>query len=69
MENIPPAERFSSARLVEDLRNRGLKALYAPDTDALLTGILQRTRPGDVVLIMSNGTFDNLPARLLKGLE
>jgi len=68
MEKIPPAERFSSRELVEDLNQRGLEALRLPDTDALLEEALQRCRSGDVILCMSNGGFDNLPTRLLKRL-
>jgi len=69
MENIPPAERFSSQKLVTDLRERGLEATYSPDTNHLLDEILGRTREGDVVLIMSNGSFDNLVDRLLTRLD
>ncbi len=67
--NIPPEDRFSSARLVKDLRDRGLEASSFPDTDHLLAGILAAVKKGDVVLLMSNGSFDNLPDRLLKGLD
>jgi len=69
METIPPDERFSSRRLVEDLTDRGLNALYCPDTDHLLGELLQEVKEGDVILIMSNGSFDNLPQRLMKNLE
>jgi UDP-N-acetylmuramate: L-alanyl-gamma-D-glutamyl-meso-diaminopimelate ligase len=68
-EKIPIQERFSSARLVEDLHRRGLEAFYFPNTDLLLEEVLKEIRTGDVVLFMSNGSFDNLPARLLNRLE
>ncbi len=68
METIPEADRFSSSRLVEDIKKRGLKAFYSPDTDHLLSAILREVRNGDVVLIMSNGSFDHLHDRLLKKL-
>ncbi|MGD9032083.1 MAG: UDP-N-acetylmuramate:L-alanyl-gamma-D-glutamyl-meso-diaminopimelate ligase [Desulfobacteraceae bacterium] len=68
MEKIPPKERFSSKELVEALKRRGLKALYAPDTNHLLDEIIQQSREGDLILIMSNGPFDNLPQRLLDHL-
>ena len=67
--NIPPEDRFSSTRLIEDLRDRGLTASSFPDTQHLLEGILGHVKKGDVVLIMSNGSFDNLPDKLLKGLD
>ncbi|HYQ59980.1 MAG TPA: hypothetical protein VEP29_02950, partial [Desulfatiglandales bacterium] len=62
-------KRFSSAGLVEDLNRKGLSAFYFPDTALLLEDLLQQGRAGDVVLFMSNGSFDNLPERLLKKLK
>jgi len=69
MEKIPSSERFSSSKLVENLKERGLKAGYCPNTNLLLDEIINQSREGDVILIMSNGSFDNLPDRLLKRLE
>jgi UDP-N-acetylmuramate: L-alanyl-gamma-D-glutamyl-meso-diaminopimelate ligase len=66
MENIPPAERFSSQRLVKDLEKKGIHAFYSPNTDLLLEALEKETQTGDVVLIMSNGAFDSLPRRLLE---
>jgi UDP-N-acetylmuramate: L-alanyl-gamma-D-glutamyl-meso-diaminopimelate ligase len=65
---VPPDEQFSSLRLVQDLTARGRQALYFPDTDTLLAGLLQGLRPGDVALIMSNGDFDHLVPRLCQAL-
>jgi UDP-N-acetylmuramate: L-alanyl-gamma-D-glutamyl-meso-diaminopimelate ligase len=68
-EKVPVQQRFSSARLVEDLNRKGLNAFYFPDTALLLEELLQRSSAGDVVLFMSNGSFDNLPEKFLKKLE
>jgi UDP-N-acetylmuramate: L-alanyl-gamma-D-glutamyl-meso-diaminopimelate ligase len=68
MEKIPPDERFSSYRLVEELKSKGLNAFYAPDTDNLLEDIIKHAGKGDVILVMSNGSFDNLHERLLERL-
>ena len=68
MEKIPPAERLSSSKLIEDINKRDLKAIYCPSTDHLLNEILKQTQKGDVILCMSNGSFDNLPDRLLENL-
>ncbi|MFH1243545.1 MAG: UDP-N-acetylmuramate:L-alanyl-gamma-D-glutamyl-meso-diaminopimelate ligase [Pseudomonadota bacterium] len=69
MEKIPADKRFSSQRLVEDLRKKSLKAHYFPTTDRLLEALMTEVRSGDVVLFMSNGGFDNLPERLVGGLH
>ena len=68
LEKIPTGQRFSSEQLVADLKIRGLKAAYFPDTDAIIEFLLATTRPDDVVLIMSNGGFDNIHQRLLDSL-
>jgi UDP-N-acetylmuramate: L-alanyl-gamma-D-glutamyl-meso-diaminopimelate ligase len=65
---VPPEEQFSSRRLVQDLAAQGRKALYFPDTDRLLEGLLRGLRPGDVALVMSNGDFDHLVTRLCAAL-
>ncbi|HZE21252.1 MAG TPA: Mur ligase family protein, partial [Desulfobaccales bacterium] len=65
---VEPAEQFSSRRLVADLKATGQQALYFPDTDRLLEGLLQHRRPGDVILVMSNGDFDHLVPRLCEAL-
>lgn len=68
MEKVPEGERFSSAGLVHDLADKGMKARYFPDTGALLNALVSEVREGDVVLFMSNGGFDNLPRRLFESL-
>ena len=68
MEKIPPSERFSSRALVESLCRRGIDARYFPRTDELLQAACEELRPGDVMLFMSNGAFDNLPRRLMARL-
>ena len=68
MEKIPVKERFSSRQLVSDLSKRGLAASYFKNTELLLEALVREARPGDVILIMSNGGFDNLHKRLLENI-
>jgi UDP-N-acetylmuramate: L-alanyl-gamma-D-glutamyl-meso-diaminopimelate ligase len=69
MEKIPPKERFSSMRLAADLIELGIEAHYFANNDALIDGLLSLVKPGDAILIMSNGAFDNIQQRLLKRLS
>jgi UDP-N-acetylmuramate: L-alanyl-gamma-D-glutamyl-meso-diaminopimelate ligase len=69
MEKIPLHERFSSIKLKTDLAEQGIEAHYFPNNDELLEGILRITKPGDVILVMSNGPFDNIQERLLQRLK
>jgi UDP-N-acetylmuramate: L-alanyl-gamma-D-glutamyl-meso-diaminopimelate ligase len=65
LAKIPAEHRFSSEKLVADLRGRGREAFYFEDTDQILAFLRGRLQPRDVVLVMSNGGFDNIHARLL----
>ncbi len=68
LEKIPREERISSSRLAEDVMALGTPAHYFPDTEAIIEYLVASVRPGDIVLIMSNGSFDNLHGRLLASL-
>ena len=68
LKKIPPGQEFSSKQLVNDLINRGKDAHYFADTDAIIAFLLTDARPQDLILIMSNGGFDNIHERLLKSL-
>ena len=68
LEKIPEGQRFSSKRLTEDLNNRGRDARYFPDTDTIIDFLIAEARRGDLILIMSNGGFDNIHQRLLDAL-
>lgn len=69
LDKINEDERFSSPKLVDDLKERGKKAVLFRDTDAILDYLGENLKPGDVVLIMSNGGFDNIHVRLLELLR
>jgi UDP-N-acetylmuramate: L-alanyl-gamma-D-glutamyl-meso-diaminopimelate ligase len=68
LNKIPSGQQFSSEQLVADLKIRGKNAHYFPDTDTILDYLLDTARPGDFILIMSNGGFDNIHERLLEHL-
>jgi UDP-N-acetylmuramate: L-alanyl-gamma-D-glutamyl-meso-diaminopimelate ligase len=64
VEAIAPKDRFSSELLAKTLRADGKEAWAFPDTDKLIDFLLERLVSGDVALIMSNGSFDNIHTRL-----
>jgi len=66
LKKIPEGRRFSSEQLVQDLKQRGKDALYFENTDLIIAFIKENAVPGDVILVMSNGGFDNIHERLLK---
>jgi UDP-N-acetylmuramate: L-alanyl-gamma-D-glutamyl-meso-diaminopimelate ligase len=68
LKKIPATERFSSEQLVEDLKKRGKDAYFFGDTDSIVEFLADCAAPGDLILVMSNGSFDNIHERLLDRL-
>jgi UDP-N-acetylmuramate: L-alanyl-gamma-D-glutamyl-meso-diaminopimelate ligase len=66
LDKIPPEERFSSQQLVNDLKHQGKDAHFFPDTDEIIDFLVAKAKSGDLILVMSNGGFDNIHERLLK---
>ena len=60
---------FSPAELVADLRAAAKSAHQGRSVDEICAFLTDACRPGDVVLIMSNGAFGGLPRKLLAALE
>lgn len=69
LEKIPPAERLDAEQLVRDIRAHRQEAHYFETADTLLEFLTGYCRAGDLVLCMSNGSFDGLPTRFLATLE
>ena len=69
LQKVPEGERFSSQQLVADLAARGKDAFHFEDTETIINDLVRTSLRGDVILIMSNGGFDNIHERLLKELE
>ena len=66
---LPEAERLSVPQLVRDLNGRGQSAREADSIDDIVTAIAHERRPGDLVVIMSNGGFGGIHAKLLGRLQ
>ena len=68
IEKIPQEERLSPEKLVADICERGTDAHLFDNTDAIIDFLVQRGEKNDLMLIMSNGGFDNIHDRLLERL-
>ena len=66
---LPEAERLSVDALVADLQRTGRAARHAGSLDEIVDTVAREHRPGDVVVVMSNGGFGGIHGRLLKALE
>ncbi len=69
MEGIGPEDRLDSERLVSEIKRRNSEAYHFAETDDLLAFLGDYHKPGDLVLCMSNGSFDGLPHRLMDKLR
>ncbi len=74
--SIPPfrhndrKEDFIDApKVVAEINKRGSKAFVFDDAESLLKSALLNIKKGDIVLVMSNGSFDGIHQKLLKSLS
>jgi UDP-N-acetylmuramate: L-alanyl-gamma-D-glutamyl-meso-diaminopimelate ligase len=66
---LPEADRLSPERLVADLVASGINARFIPDVGGMVDAIAREAGDGDIVVIMSNGGFGGIHAKLLAALE
>jgi len=67
-EKTPENDRLDSACLAGDLRVLGKEAHSFSDAGAIIAWLAPRLEAGDVVVILSNGGFEDIHDRLLKAL-
>lgn len=68
-DKIDPSQRLDLNKLSKDLSSLGKDALIGGQAQEIVTAITKKARPGDVVLVMSNGGFDGIHSKLLQALE
>ena len=64
----PVTEHFSTEKLAADLLEHGVSATCHSSVDEIVELLARECEPGDVVLCMSNGAFDDIWQRLLDAL-
>ena len=65
---LPAGERLSVPQLIRDLTNTGQSAREPASVDDIIATIVHEHRPGDLVVLMSNGGFGGIHQKLLKAL-
>jgi UDP-N-acetylmuramate: L-alanyl-gamma-D-glutamyl-meso-diaminopimelate ligase len=66
LEQIPVKERLHPEAVMRSLADGGRLAFYEPDTEAIIERIVPLLQPNDVVIIFSNGGFDDIHLKLLR---
>ncbi len=69
MDQLPPDQRLDPEKVVSDLRRAGKEAFYEADTAAIVSRAVGLAGRGDVIVVFSNGGFDNIHSKLLEALE
>jgi UDP-N-acetylmuramate: L-alanyl-gamma-D-glutamyl-meso-diaminopimelate ligase len=68
LDQLPEENRLNPERVVADIAAQGKPAFYEPNVDRILQRLRPLAREGDLVVVFSNGGFDNIHERLLKEL-
>jgi UDP-N-acetylmuramate: L-alanyl-gamma-D-glutamyl-meso-diaminopimelate ligase len=66
---LPENERLSPEALVGDLKAAGVEARYIPEVPEIVRTVSKEARSGDLVIVMSNGGFDDIHQKLLTALD
>jgi UDP-N-acetylmuramate: L-alanyl-gamma-D-glutamyl-meso-diaminopimelate ligase len=69
LEQIPEKERLNPVAVVNAISRTGRPAFYEENADAIITRIVPMLKPKDVVVVFSNGGFDNIHEKLLAHLR
>jgi UDP-N-acetylmuramate: L-alanyl-gamma-D-glutamyl-meso-diaminopimelate ligase len=67
-EKVPEAQRLSPERVATQLAERGRDARFIERVDDIVADVVSRAKPGDVLLVMSNGAFGGIHGKLLAAL-
>jgi UDP-N-acetylmuramate: L-alanyl-gamma-D-glutamyl-meso-diaminopimelate ligase len=68
LEQLPLEDRLDPEQVVETIRASGTPAFYEPYVDDILHRMKPLAKPGDVIVVFSNGGFDGIHQRLLTEL-
>ena len=69
LEQIPEKERLNPKAVVDAIAKAGHPAFYEKDAAAIVDQIVPMLRAKDVVVVFSNGGFDNIHEKLLGRLK
>ena len=69
LEQIPEKERLNPELVVEEIAKSGRPAFYEANADAIIDRIVPMLKSRDVVIVFSNGGFDNIHEKLLARLK
>ena len=69
LEQIPENERLNPRAVVDAIVRAGREGFYEKNADAIVDLLVPRLQPNDVVVVFSNGGFDNIHEKLLNRIR
>jgi UDP-N-acetylmuramate: L-alanyl-gamma-D-glutamyl-meso-diaminopimelate ligase len=67
-EKVAADQRLDTAKVAAAVTARGKPCWFEPNTDAIVQRLKSEARPGDVIIVFSNGGFDGIHDKLLHAL-
>ncbi|MDA8122549.1 MAG: UDP-N-acetylmuramate:L-alanyl-gamma-D-glutamyl-meso-diaminopimelate ligase [Deltaproteobacteria bacterium] len=64
-DKIPAAERLDPEEVAAAVRAFGREAVHIPEVDGIVEWLSATSRPGDLILVMSNGGFGGIQGKLV----
>ncbi|RKH58878.1 UDP-N-acetylmuramate:L-alanyl-gamma-D-glutamyl-meso-diaminopimelate ligase [Corallococcus llansteffanensis] len=68
-DKVPEGEELNVPKLIDALKAQGIAADGATDVQTLVDRVSSEAKPGDVLLVMSNGSFGGFIDKLLTALK
>jgi UDP-N-acetylmuramate: L-alanyl-gamma-D-glutamyl-meso-diaminopimelate ligase len=68
LDQLPPEDRLDPERVVQTIQAWGIPAFYEPRVEDILQRVKPLAKPGDVIVVFSNGGFEGIHHRLLTEL-
>jgi UDP-N-acetylmuramate: L-alanyl-gamma-D-glutamyl-meso-diaminopimelate ligase len=69
LDQLPPGERLNPEAVVDDITAAGRIAFYEPVADHIVERLVPLLSGDEVVVVFSNGGFDNIHEKLLQKLK
>jgi UDP-N-acetylmuramate: L-alanyl-gamma-D-glutamyl-meso-diaminopimelate ligase len=69
LEQIPEAERLHPEEVIKEISEDGRPAFYEKNADTIVDRIVPLLKKEDIVVVFSNGGFDNIHEKLLMRLR
>jgi len=66
---LPESERLNPEKVMADIRAQGKEAFYLPDAEAISRKVKEIAKKGDVIIVMSNGSFGGIYSLLEEKLR